>query len=617
MAILETAASHRTRLLEDFYRFRRDVVTGKHLSGHDDRIYLCGNIEDRVPWLPAARPEMADDAAASILPGTYTDSDKGHERLTLRSGQYRSVLLPPSPNEFRRRNVARILASQGIEIGITQAALKRPNAKSSIGQARGNEPFPAGTFVIDLHQPLGALAASLLDPVPAVEESTLLAERRSLVGNDRSILSQYSAWSLPLWSNVEAWYERRHVKASPLSEGLSDGGPTESMEHGLKEQLAEQWATSHAFLLNAADDATLAATLRLLESGIILRAAAVEFGTHGMSFAPGTIMVPARDGNDSETVIEHCLNAEVTPIPVDLALTDYGTDLGSREVVSVKMPRIALLTGFGTSSMALGRLWFMFDKEMEWPVSLLPIQGISGADLTAYNVIILPDAPKERGRRLREIIGSESWDRILNWASFGGTLVLCGESIAALPQVEDEPPAHFAIRRELLEQMHQLERQTADDLYSAGLLEGPSARYRKPEWLNPALALPEEAAAWDARARRYSPRGVFLRLKVDTDDWLTAGVRDNACIPIDTKQAYHALYPAETIARFERGADLCAAGLLWPEAGRRWEASAALMREKIGSGQLIGIAGDFKHGSPVLDRLVLNAAMFGPTFVDH
>ena len=101
-------------------------------------------------------------------------------------------------------------------------------------------------------------------------------------------------------------------------------------------------------------------------------------------------------------------------------------------------------------------------------------------------MIILPDAPVERGRRLREIIGSESWKRLVNWISFGGTLVLCGESIAAIPQTEVEPIAHFAIRRELLEQIQQLERQVANDLYSnftispeLSIREFPSFRRRR------------------------------------------------------------------------------------------------------------------------------------------
>jgi hypothetical protein len=450
-----------------------------------------------------------------------------------------------------------------------------------------------------------------------MEESTLLAERRSLVVTDESMFSQYSAWSLPLWADVEAWYDKAPVKAEQLLAESFHSGPGEFAEHGLEEHLQEQWATSHAFLLNAADDATLAATLRLIESGIVLRASASEFKRRELRFQPGTIIIPSRDRNDATAAIEACLNAEAMPLPIDLAVTDCGTDLGSRDVVPVRAPRIAILTGFGTSAMAMGRLWFLFDRELQWPVSLLPIQNIDSADLAAYNVLILPDASIERGRRLREIIGSQSWQRLFNWVSFGGTLVLCGESIAAIPQIEEGPFAHFAIRRELLEQIPYLERQAADDLYSRALLEDPSTGYWKPMWLSGTMATPEEGAAWDAGMRRFSPRGVFFRLNASMDHWLLAGVSDNACVPVETKQAYHALHPAEPIARFEQGARLCAAGLLWPEARRRWEASDALMREKIGSGQLIGIAGDFKHGSPVLDRLVLNAAILGPTFVDH
>jgi len=615
-AILETAAKNRSRLLKDFHQFRRNVVSGDRPAKATNRIALRGRIEDRVSWLPPER----ENAQGETLTGravANNDASPARDAVTLWNGRYRSVLIPPSRNESRRRAMAQILVRQGIEIGITEAAIKRSNAQRAEGTTRGNEPFPPGTVVIDLHQPLGALAASLLDPVPAMEESTLLMERRSLVYTEKSMISQYTAWSLPFWADVDVWYGGGAVDTEPLPAEWFDMVSTKGSESGRTASLLEQWARSHAFLLNAADDAALSATLRLLESGVSLRASAVGIGTRGISFAPGTIIVPARERNDVQKVIECCLSAKAEPVPVDLALMDYGTDLGGREVVPVKMPRVAILTGFGTSALAMGRLWFLFDKEMEWPVSLLPIQNVDSADLTAYTVLILPDAAVERGRRLREIIGRASWERLLNWVSFGGTLILCGESIAAIPQQEDELPGHFAIRRELLELIPRLERDRALDLYSAGLLADSATRYWKPQWLDAAITMPEEAALWDARTRHYAPRGVFLRLRRNADHWLLAGLSKSPCIPVDTKQAYHALGAADAIACFESGTNLCAAGLLWPEAARRWEASDALMRERIGSGQLIGIAGDFKHGSPVLDRLVLNAAILGPTFVDH
>ena len=83
------------------------------------------------------------------------------------------------------------------------------------------------------------------------------------------------------------------------------------------------------------------------------------------------------------------------------------------------------------------------------------------------------------------------------------------------------------------------------------------------------------------------------------------------------KQRYEAGRQGGDAARFELERDLCASGLLWPEATRRWEASAALIRERIEAGQVIAVAGDFKRGSPVLDRLVLNAAVLGPALVER
>jgi hypothetical protein len=111
-----------------------------------------------------------------------------------------------------------------------------------------------------------------------------------------------------------------------------------------------------------------------------------------------------------------------------------------------------------------------------------------------------------------------------------------------------------------------------------------------------------------------SPRGC-LRLDLPREHWLTSGLGAHPAIPVRTRQAYHAWPPARAIARFGAGRDLCASGLLWPEATRRWEVTDTVIQERTGSGQVIAIAGDFERGSPVLDRLLLNAVVLGPTLV--
>jgi hypothetical protein len=617
LAVLETAAHHRRELLADFHAFRKEVVSGRHLRREDEAgVPLCGDLGERLTWLEASGQQKTGTCRA------------------LRGSATRCVLLPPGGNESRRRRVAEILMRQGIEVMVTESDLTAGKAVDSPGRVEGKRTFPAGSYIVDLHQPLGALAASLLDPAPAVDERSLMAERRRLLEEGQTNFYSYSGWSLLYWADLEAWQVRSAVKGRPLTLAALRAERAAAGEQGRQSR-------HHALLLNGRDDASLVAALRLMTRGVGLRAAAQPFAAGGRVYAPGSIIIPEGGELPQSEILGICREAGAHPQPVELGLTDAGPDLGSRSVADMRVPTVALLSGFGTSAQALGRLWFLFDRELEWPVVLLPIQRIHSADLGAYSVVVLPDAPGERGPRLREIIGGASWNRLLDWASFGGTLVLCGESIAALPQAEEEEPrVHIGLRRDLMEQVPLLSRRLVEEMRSRVLLEQGARRLPMPRgtgplahpvsgsveplvagqrtlWALPEVAAPEELAEWDRDERRFAPRGVLMRVDPPREHWLTSGLSDDPVIPVRTRQVYHALPPARARARFELGRELAASGLLWPEAIRRWEGSAVLIRERAGSGQVIAIAGDFKRGSPVLDRLLLNAVVLGPTLVDQ
>ncbi len=633
-AILRTAAHQRRALLDDFRAFREHAVSGGAASS-ESPIPLCGPVEDHVVWLTG---DEGLPVAGAQLEGADREPRATRDlSASLLDGRTRAVVLPPAPNVARLRKAVQILMRQGIEIGITEAAARVRTARDRRGENRNDLTFPAGSYVIDLHQPLGALAATLLDAAPVIDEAALLEERRSLVETGETTFYSYTAWSLPHWADLDVWYVPAPVGARLLNETGSESPP--EPPHPARAEgaeaagnAAEGWSGAHALLLDAADDATAAAAFQLLARGLRLRAASRAFQVGGRGFAAGSLILPIRPELSGAEVERICEQSGAHVVPTVLALTDVGPDLGSRQVATLALPRIALLTGFGVSAQALGRIWHLLDHEMQAPVSLVPIQRISRADLLAYNVIILPDAPAERGPRLREIVGAAGWNRLVDWVSFGGTLILCGESIAAVPRPDEgEARVHIGLRREVLEQIPWLRARRAEEHRSRDLLDlaygtlQPEDAGWRPEgssdapswgpnllWALPEAGSPEEILSWDERQRTFAPQGMLMRLQARQEHWLMAGLGKAPAVPVSTRQVYHALGPAEAVARFASRRELCACGLLWPEAARRWEDSGAILRERIGSGQVIAIAGDFKRGSPVLDRVVLNAVLLGP-----
>src|SRR5690606_10536912 len=69
---------------------------------------------------------------------------------------------------------------------------------------------------------------------------------------------------------------------------------------------------------------------------------------------------------------------------------DSGKDFGSSSVRTITAPKVALIGGEGTSSLNFGEIWHHFEQELDYPLSILDQNQVGSADLSRYNVIIMP-----------------------------------------------------------------------------------------------------------------------------------------------------------------------------------------------------------------------------------
>ncbi len=76
--------------------------------------------------------------------------------------------------------------------------------------------------------------------------------------------------------------------------------------------------------------------------------------------------------------------------PVSSGLVDKGKDFGSGYSPLMKKMTVGLLCGEGTSSGAAGELWYFFERELEYPVSLINTANAESIDLNDYDVLLLP-----------------------------------------------------------------------------------------------------------------------------------------------------------------------------------------------------------------------------------
>ncbi len=72
----------------------------------------------------------------------------------------------------------------------------------------------------------------------------------------------------------------------------------------------------------------------------------------------------------------------------------------------------------------------------------------------------------------------------------------------------------------------------------------------------------------------------------------------------------------QTSARLSEASQLRVSGLLWPEAGERWEKTAYATREAYGNGQVILFAGEpnFRSYFYGTGRMFINSMLLGPGY---
>jgi hypothetical protein len=169
----------------------------------------------------------------------------------------------------------------------------------------------------------------------------------------------------------------------------------------------------------------------LLKKGVKTRFAEQAFESGGQQYDKGTLIVaPAGNGLFGKslysTLREEARKAGVLLLPVASGFVDKGFDFGSDHVHLIHRPRVALLTGEGISSLGAGEVWYFFEQELEYPITLINAAEAPAIDWKNYDVLILPSG---NYRFLADKIASEA---VRRWVREGGRLIALENTVPQL-----------------------------------------------------------------------------------------------------------------------------------------------------------------------------------------
>ncbi|MBC7186215.1 MAG: zinc carboxypeptidase [Calditrichaeota bacterium] len=323
-----------------------------------------------------------------------------------RTSAVRYYLFPPDPDANRQADFVDLLLRQGIEVWRTSQAAEVRKAESYEG-SKDNLLLPAGSFVVPVAQPAQRLLTALFEVEPVLADT---------------FFYDITAWCLPVVYNLKTFWTKEKLScpmeqlhARPQVPGCVAGG-----------------RASYAYLLPWEDEHAASALFQLLKHGWRARVSSKAFTLAGRRFERGTIVIPVR--NRPTTHPDSTIHAVVANLAADHGLTFYaastglteeGIDLGSDDLIALKAPRVAMLTGRPVSPSSFGALWFLLEQHLGVDFTPLECERLRTADLRKYDVLVFPSDFGE-GRGYRGQLDSATVERLARWVREGGTFVGIG-----------------------------------------------------------------------------------------------------------------------------------------------------------------------------------------------
>ncbi|SDL95450.1 Zinc carboxypeptidase [Catalinimonas alkaloidigena] len=319
-------------------------------------------------------------------------------------GTFRTYAISAGQHPDAVKHLTTYLDQLGIQYGYAgRAASSRRGYNYMTGQTGAVQVQP-GDVLVSAYQPRSTMVKTLFEP------TTVLSD---------SLTYDITAWALPYSFGVQAYAlpERLTPQAAQPTPTTSPAAP--SVE-----------GTPYAYLIpwTGLNDARLLA--HLLNQGVRFRYASEPFALGGTTYGAGTL-IALRDDNGAvraqfDTLVPNAgTRLDVAVVPITTGWVDQGRDLGSSFVQRLEAPRVGVLAGPEVSSLNFGETWHFFERQLGYPVTVLPTESFGRVDLADYDVLILPEG--DYGDLLSEARRTELTD----WLRAGGRLIATGRATQA------------------------------------------------------------------------------------------------------------------------------------------------------------------------------------------
>lgn len=531
-----------------------------------------------------------------------------------RSDRFRRVVFVPGTDPVRAAELAAALLRAGIEVQRTTSSFSAPRSHAYADDAVSTKQFDAGAYVVDLAQPQGKLARSLLEPSPTMDSVFVRTQLERFARNQRRgsggtsegyEFYDVTAWSLPVAYGVEAYWseDAAAIASEPLvgaTEGMQVNG--ERLPVRIESGIANGARARSAYLFTSEQTGSRALAYHLLARGFRVAVGDRAFEAGGEEWPRGTFVV--RSSRNPATLHDSlqaiALRHGVLVHAVNSAMTEESQfGIGDGSVTSLETPRIAVMGDEGVSQTSFGALWWTLEERYGIPFTHLGWNRLG--DLSRFNVIIIPDASS--GALTGRLGKGEA---LRAWVQAGGTLITFGDA------------SQWAAREDV--NLTSARRSTTTGAKADSVSKSTSAAAAASG--SGSSASTDDGIAVTSPGAQPSTLASFpgghYDVVIDRTHWLTFGQESARMTALYGARSTLALAKTGTnVAVFPATGTLHRAGFTFP--GNTEQAlrnTALVLEEPVGGGHAVLFGNDptFRGWWRAFDRLLLNAIVLGPAF---
>jgi Zinc carboxypeptidase len=323
-----------------------------------------------------------------------------NDAISGKTGDYKTYVIKNNPaDEERIMALKKLLDQNGINYGTGSGSGKGYNY---LDKKESSFNVSNGDLLISSTQPRAAMVKVLFEPQSKLADS---------------VTYDITAWSLPYAYGLEVYASRQNIAVSALPSNAEIANNVSDDAYG--------------YVIRWQGVSSAKAVAAMLQKGIKMRFSEIPFEQNGQLFGRGSVII-TKKGNASlgnnlwKTIAGICNANKVKITAVGSGMVEKGADFGSNQVHQMKAQKVVLLTGDGVRANAAGEIWSFFDNELDYRISLINANDFNRIDLSAVDVIIMPDG------KYRFLDDKESSERFKTWVEKGGKVVALEGAVAQL-----------------------------------------------------------------------------------------------------------------------------------------------------------------------------------------